>query len=311
MSNVPSWLLELTGSDDVDALRDAFAALDPECPADWRWLAALLAARFAALFAARWRTKPPRCVGLSGGQGAGKSTLSAAIVAACRNRGLSAVSVSVDDFYLTKAERVELARDDHPLLATRGPPGTHDVDLCMETLQSLRTNSGVRVPVFDKGIDDRLPMDAWRVIDAPVDVVVFEGWCVGARSPRRPASNEPINDLEREQDPHGIWRDYIDAALAGPYQDLFALLDFLIYLKVPDLDAVRRWRLEQEEDRPPAQRMSRSEVEHFVAHYQRLTLVMLDDLPQRADVCVYLDADHRVEKIGKIFNAAVNTETDA
>lgn len=269
----------------VDAAAHAcFDALDPGIPEDWRILAANLAHR--------WRSDTPRRVGLAGGQGAGKSTLSSAIVAAGRHFGLRVVPLSIDDFYLTRSEREALADRVHPLLATRGPPGTHDVPLCRSVMDALQVDGMVTVPIFDKGLDNRAPQTL--NVQAPADIVLLEGWCVGARPEPADRLDRPINSLEAESDSQGLWRRHINEALASEYAQLFGELDYLIFLRVPNLDAVVRWRLQQESERPPELRLDKAEVAHFVAHYERLTRWMLDDLPKRADVLAELDEGHRV-----------------
>ncbi len=267
--------------------RACFARLDPGLPEDWRALAATLAAR--------WRDDVPARVALAGGQGAGKSTLARAIVAACAHFDLRALALSIDDFYRTRAERQRLAEAVHPLLATRGPPGTHDMDLCASVLDALARPEEAAIPVFDKGVDDRSPSP--RLVMGPVDVVLLEGWCVGARPQPPDALRTPVNALEAEEDVAGRWRAHVNAALADAYAGVFGSFDGLMFLRVPNLAAVRRWRLEQESERPPGQRLGPEQIERFVAHYERLTLWMLEDLPARADVLVELDEAHRVRTV--------------
>ena len=154
-----------------------------------------LARRVAALHRARRR---PLVVGISGAQGSGKTTLSAFLEAWLeREEGLSAATLSLDDCYLDNASRQALAAEVHPLLVTRGVPGTHDVELAASLLDALTASTGeVRLPVFDKVRDDRAPEASWRRVRAPVDVVLFEGWCVGARPQPAAALAAPINELE-------------------------------------------------------------------------------------------------------------------
>ena len=266
------------------AARACLDTLDPAIPEDWRILAANLALR--------WRAGASARVGLAGGQGAGKSTLSSAIVAAGRHFGLRVVSLSIDNFYLTRSERQALSKRVHPLLATRGPPGTHDIPLCRSVMDALQVDGVVTVPIFNKGLDNRA--DETLNIPAPADIVLLEGWCVGARPEPADRLDQPINALEAESDSEGLWRCYINQALATDYAQLFGELDCLIFLRVPNLDAVVRWRLQQESERAPELRLDKAEVAHFVAHYERLTRWMLEDLPGRADVLVELDETHRV-----------------
>jgi len=180
-------------------------------------------------------------------------------------------------------------------LITRGVPGTHDVDLCLRTLEDVR-RAPTAVPRFDKGRDDRVEPERWPVV-GPVDVVVLEGWCLGARPQPNAALAEPINELERSDDRDGRWRRYVDAQLADRYRTLFARFDRWIYLKVPDFTAVLRWRGEQELALPANRRMEPARLERFVAHYERITRWMFDDAPPRADVTVVLDNQHRIANV--------------
>ena len=159
-------------------------------------------------------------------------------------------------------------------------------------MDALDADGVVTVPVFDKGLDNRAPQTL--NVQAPADIVLLEGWCVGARPEPDDRLDRPINVLEAESDSQGHWRRHINQALATDYARLFGALDRLIFLSVPNLDAVVRWRLQQESERPPELRLDEATVAHFVAHYERLTRWMLDDLPQRADVIVELDEGHRV-----------------
>ena len=275
-----------------DEVTRCYRGLDPEAPDDYRQLAALLVDD--------WRAQGVRTVGIGGGQGAGKSTLGRLIVAAGEALGVRIEVLSIDDFYLTRDERHRLAEDVHPLLATRGPPGTHDVKLLRETLAALREPGDVRLPRFDKGVDTRTGYETRR---GPVDIVVLEGWCVGATAAEG-SVREPINALERDHDTDGRWRSTVETALRDSYAELFADLDALVFLQVPGLEAVRRWRLQQESERPPEQRLTQAEVNRFVEHYERITRRMLATLPAKADVVVEMDDDHRIA--GLCFRGATS-----
>jgi D-glycerate 3-kinase len=232
-------------------------------------------------------------IGLCGAQGSGKSTIAAATVKLLEDDGLTAVAVSLDDFYLSKRGREQLAKRTHPLLATRGPPGTHDVDLAGAVLDQLRKEGRVALPTFDKAIDERRPRAAWTTVATPVDVVIFEGWCAGARAQGAAALSAPVNSLEADEDSSGRWRAYVNAQLDGPYQQLFERLNELVLLEAPSFEVVLDWRLEQE--RKLAARtghgMSETEVARFVAHYERLTRAILAEMPARADVVFPLAPD--------------------
>ena len=239
-------------------------------------------------------------VGICGPQASGKSTLTAVLARLLERRGLKTAPLSLDDLYLTRAERRELAARVHPLLAVRGVPGTHDVGLGVEMLAALRTPGTHERPVFEKAHDDRRARGA--PFEGPADVVLFEGWCVGARAQPDAALATPVNALEAQRDADGAWRGFVNAALAGPYQQLFGALDLLVLLRAPSFEVVLGWRIEQErklrerlarEGADASRAMSDGEVEAFIAHYERLTRWILAEMPARADVVVALDADRR------------------
>lgn len=274
---------ELAGRPGTPALTTCLAQLDPSAPADYRELAALLAVE--------WVAAPPKCVGLAGGQGAGKSTLGRLIEAAGSSVGLRIAVLSLDDFYSSRTRRRALATRVHPLFEIRGPPGTHDIEHCREVMQRLRRAGEIDVPIFDKGQDEPVGV---RRLTGPFDLVVLEGWCVGAEPVADAALSDPINALEREDDVDARWRRHINAELAGRYAQAWRALDFLVYLRVPDLAAVRRWRLQQEQALPEALRRGPEAVDRFVQHYERITRSMWESLPERADLTVGLAQDHSI-----------------
>lgn len=225
---------------------------------------------------------------------------------------LAATCVSLDDVYLTRAERRELARRAHPLLETRGVPGTHDVPLAHRVLDVLTHSTAARkvaVPAFDKAADDRSPEQKWPTVDVPVDVVLFEGWCMGARPQPPGALAEPVNALEAERDRSGRWRRYVNGRLRSDYASLFLRLDLLVMLRVPNFEKVLEWRRLQEEKlrqrlrgrsrigaKPPG--MSDAQIAQFVQHYERLTRHMLKTMPDYADAVIDVDENHRMIGIG-------------
>lgn len=232
-------------------------------------------------------------IGLCGAQGSGKSTIARYSARLLEQRGMRAVALSLDDFYLPREARQRLAREVHPLLAVRGPPGTHDVGLAGAAIDQLRSKGKVTLPRFDKAADNRTPRGTWQSVASPVDVILLEGWCVGALSQGKAALATPVNDLERDEDPKGIWRAYVNDQLDGPYQALFARLHDLVLLEAPSFEVVVGWRAEQEA-KLRAQGgggMGDAEIAHFVAHYERLTRWILSEMPSRADWVVTLDIE--------------------
>ncbi|WP_333687205.1 hypothetical protein [Methylococcus capsulatus] len=252
------------------------------------------------------RDNGPFVLGVNGAQGSGKSTLCDFLALILREGyGCKVAGFSIDDLYKTRSERERLAREVHPLLMTRGVPGTHDVELGLQTLDRL-TKIGpevsVALPAFDKSVDDRRPLSAWPQITAPVDVVIFEGWCVGCVPQVGEDLVRPINALESGEDADGSWRTYVNEQLGGPYTELFDRLDRLIMLKVPDLECVYRWRGLQERKLAAAVRgngssshrlMDEAALRRFIMHYERLTRHMLAEMPARADITLFLDENHR------------------
>lgn len=262
----------------------------------------------AWLRAGRGADGDTRIVGVCGAQGSGKSTF-------CRLLGTvlaeafdeTPVALSIDDIYETHERRVELAAEVHPLFATRGVPGTHDVALGLDTinrLASLTAGGAVALPVFDKATDTRLGPDRWPTHRGPVSTLLFEGWCVGAVPESEAALREAINDLEREEDRDGLWRRTVNARLRDDYQALFGLIDVMILLRVEGMHRVFEWRRLQEHKLVAAgdpgeetRIMSDAEVDRFVMHYERLTRHILTEMPGRADIVLDLDESHSAARV--------------
>jgi D-glycerate 3-kinase len=233
-------------------------------------------------------------LGICGTQASGKSTLCADIVRECNETGIAAATLSLDDIYMTSAERAALARDVHPLLATRGVPGTHDVALGLSVIEQLSAGDALAMPRFDKGRDDRAPQSEWPLAPLNCKVLLFEGWCMGAVPQAEAALVEPVNWLEAEEDPQGVWRSHANRALGGEYRGLFARVDRLIMLEAPGFEVVQRWRTQQEQAIPAERRMDDAALARFIAHYERLTRHILAEMPDRADCVIRLGQDRGV-----------------
>jgi len=246
----------------------------------------------------------PIVVGLCGSQGSGKSTMASFLKTLLEAEGLKAAVLSLDDLYLGLSERERLGREVHPLLRTRGVPGTHDVAMGLDLFDLLTDGSAeVPMPRFNKAEDDRVPWKACPRILSPVDVIVFEGWCVGALPQADADLNDPINALEREEDGDGFWRNYVNAKLKGDYSRLFGRIDVLVMLKAPDFGAVYGWRSLQEkkladkvknEGLTGTRIMGPQEIRRFLMFYQRLTEWILREMPGRAEILIPLDEEHRL-----------------
>lgn len=245
----------------------------------------------------------PLLVGIGGAQGTGKSTLADYLrLWLAEQGGFSVAVLSLDDFYYTHAERHHLGAVVHPLLATRGVPGTHDLQMlstCLDQLRLLQPGETMALPRFDKAEDDRADPATWPVVDGPIDVIVLEGWCLGAMPQSAGSLDQAINALERVADAGGIWRRYVNEQLAGAYATLFDRLEHLVYLRAPDFAAVRRWRLDQEHELAQRHRggMSDAEVARFVEHFERVTRALLESPPAQADVVVEFDKAHTCTRL--------------
>ena len=245
-------------------------------------------------------------LGVQGAQGSGKSTCSEFLKAIFESEyQLKTAVLSIDDFYLTLQEREALSEQVHPLLKTRGVPGTHDVNLAMSTithLKSLKNGESTPIVRFNKAIDDRAEKSEWDTISGPVDIIILEGWFTGLAQEKNDDLTKDINSLESEEDQNGIWREYVNQQLSDSYTSLFNLIDKLLVLKAPSFDCVYQWRLKQEEKLIAAQKntnqklktLSPLEVKRFIAHFERLTKHALNTLPDKADWCLHLDENQTI-----------------
>jgi D-glycerate 3-kinase len=248
-------------------------------------------------------------VGINGSQGSGKSTLTEFLTAYLSQvKDCPCIGMSIDDFYLTKSQRLALSEKVHPLLATRGVPGTHDLDLLTETLHALFNDQPpYSIPVFVKAIDDRASTDDWQRIRRSANVVILEGWCVGCPSQPEKDLIKPVNNLEAREDSTGTWRNYANLALKKYNHRLFAQLDRLIMLQAPGFHVVKRWRLEQEqklaaslnEADSKTDLMSAEQIERFIQHYQRITEFGLNEIPKIADDIFQLDDQRNISAAKK------------
>lgn len=245
------------------------------------------------------RTHRPYLLGLSGLQGSGKSTLARVIKTQAEHRGWPTEILSLDDFYYSRSERETLAQQVHPLLRTRGVPGTHEIELLLSVLAAL-PHASEKLPVawprFDKGRDTRMPPSRWPRATRPPRLVVVEGWALGLRPQLESALELPVNELERKEDEDGRWRHWVNKQLRA-YQPLWRKLDALIVLQAPNWEVVRGWRSETEKEllaRRAPLAMDAEAMDRFLAHFERLSRHALATLPVLADTCVEYDTKHHV-----------------
>jgi len=250
------------------------------------------------------KNKKIKIIGLTGGQGAGKSTITQIIKLILSYKyNLNVAYFSIDDFYKTLKERKKLSKNIHKLFKTRGVPGTHDTKLLEKTFSDLTKKKfkPVLIPIFDKSKDDRAPKKKWKKINKQPHIIIFEGWCVGARPQKNKDLIKPINILEEKEDSKLIWRKKVNKELKNEYSKIFNKINRLIFLKVPSFECVYKWRLLQEAKLKLTSKgkkiMSIAQVRQFIMYYERITMHMLINLTSKAYAVLYLDNKHRFSKI--------------
>lgn len=235
------------------------------------------------------RMQRPWLLALGGLPGSGKSTVAAATVAKARRQGWPALTVSLDDFYLPRRARRQLAEHIHPLLITRGVPGTHDLALLRHVLAQLPRASETRpvaIPRFDKGRDTRQPPSRWRRVHEMPRLVILEGWCLGIAPQPDKALQRPVNALEREEDADARWRHRINHLLPD-YLRLWNEADARALIRVPDWPTVQRQRRHAEQalrQRHAPQAMDDATLDRFLQHYERLCKQALKHPPDHVDL---------------------------
>ena len=245
-----------------------------------------------------------KIIGLSGGQGAGKSTITGALKIILKKKyGLNLCVFSIDDFYKTKKERKLLSKKIHPLFLTRGVPGTHDLNLMIKTIKQLKKKKfkTVFIPRFNKSIDDRHRRSKWQKIKYQPDVIIFEGWCVGAKHQTNTELKKPLNLIEKKYDPDCKWRKTVNNLLKNRYKKLFNKIDRLVYLQAPNFSHILKWRWLQEQKMKLTLKnkktMSKSQVKNFIMFYERITKHMMKNSSKISDLTIFLDKSHRSKKM--------------
>ena len=251
--------------------------------------------------------KKPLIIGLSGGQGTGKTTITSIISLILRKYfKLNVFKISIDDFYKTRYERKILSITKHPLLMTRGVPGTHDCKIISQFFKKVKNKKfkQLKLPKFDKSIDDRCPKKLWYKINSRPDVVILEGWCVGAKAQKNSQIIKPINSLEKSKDLSLVWRKYVNDQLKKQYKNLFKQLNEIIYLRANSFKALKEWRIKQEKrlwlkskNKKNLRIMNKSDIINFMQTYQRITQNMFKDVPKYASIIMKLNSNHQINSI--------------
>ena len=243
----------------------------------------------------------PYLICFTGGQGSGKTTLSYFLQVLLRKAcARNPITFSIDDIYKTREDREILAKTIHPLCRVRGVPGTHDIQLGLDTLDALfaaQPNTLTPIPAFSKLLDQRESKAKWKIFKGRPDFIFLDAWCGGAKPVSENDWTPPINDLEIEEDPDGVWSKWSNRELAGGYQRLFDRFDLLITIKLPNMEHIyeSRWLQEQTlaktliEPELRKKIMTRRQVDRFVMHYERLTRYIQEEIPAFADIVIERD----------------------
>ena len=244
-------------------------------------------------------------LGFSGGQGSGKTTAVKILKIILKKFFKRKIHVSsIDDFYKTLKDRNKMSKNIHPLFKTRGVPGTHDINLIKKFFYFIKNKrfKKTKLPKFDKSIDDRSKKKYWFNIRERPEIVILEGWCVGAKPQSNFLIKKPVNLLEKFEDKDLTWRYYVNTKLKVEYKKLFSMIDNYIFMKIPNFKMVFKWRLLQENKLKNKSRirkkiMSYNEIKRFIMFYQRITLQMVKDLSKSASVVMLLNKNHKITKV--------------
>ena len=249
--------------------------------------------------------KRPYFVGLAGGQGTGKTTISSLVrIILIKYFRLKVFRISIDDFYKTRKERMNLSKRIHPMLLTRGVPGTHDINMMLDFFRKVKSKKFKRfkLPTFNKAIDDRFNKKRWYDLKNKPDVIIFEGWCVGAKSEKNTTLKKTINSMEKAKDQKQIWRKYVNQQLKSKYKNLYSQLNCLVYLKAKNFSLLQKWRLKQERKlwlsskrKTNLKIMSKGDVINFMQTYQRITQNMFRYMPKYASIILNLNSNHQIK----------------
>jgi len=244
-------------------------------------------------------------LGFSGGQGSGKTTVTKIIKIILKKFFKRKIHVSsIDDFYKTLKDRNKMSHTTHPLFKTRGVPGTHDINLIKKFFYFIKKKKfkKTKLPKFDKSMNDRLKKKYWFNIKERPEIVILEGWCVGAKPQSNFLIKKPINILEKYEDNDLKWRKYTNEKLKKEYKKLFAMIDHFIFMKIPNFKMVFKWRLLQENKlrkklHSNKKIMSYNEIKRFIMFYERITLQMMKDLSKSASIIMSLNKNHEIKKV--------------
>ena len=237
---------------------------------------------------------------ISGSQGIGKSTLVLILKSVIENiYNKKVMSLSIDDYYLSKKKRLQLSKKIHPLLQTRGVPGTHDLNkLNKHVNQFNKKKFPIIIPIFDKLSDDTVKKT--NIINK-ADILFLEGWCCGCLPIENLYLYKNINRLESNLDKNNIWRNFYNNKLQNNYKKIFKLFSLKIYMQPPAFKYVYKWRSDQERKNLSKsvnkKYMSKEQLDKFIQHYEKITKWMIRTMPAEADMLIKVNKNQMIKKI--------------
>tara|TARA_Y100001970_G_C14035984_1_gene751135 strand:+ start:32 stop:889 length:858 start_codon:yes stop_codon:yes gene_type:complete len=238
---------------------------------------------------------------IGGSQGIGKSSLICLIKRVLETfYNKKVLSLSLDDYYLSKKKRQLLSKNKHKLLAIRGVPGTHDTNKLIRDINKFSQNKyPIKTPIFDKLTDDILSKE--KLYKKKCDVLIFEGWCCGCTPIKKKYLYKNINKIEIKHDKSFEWRDYYNNKLANEYYDIFNLFNKKIFIKAPSFKYILDWRIKQEKRNvslsKKSRRMTGKEIKIFLQYYEKITKWMLKTSKKESDLIINVNKNQEINTI--------------
>ena len=240
---------------------------------------------------------------IAGPQGIGKTTILKIIKKVFKKEFKKEIlSLSLDDFYYDPIKRNNLSKKIHPLLNTRGVPGTHDVNYLQSVVNKFtKSKYPIEIPIFDKLNDKKERKKI--IIKKKCDILILEGWCVGCPPLNQKYLIKDINLLEKKMDTNKIWRYYYNNQLKLNYKKLFSQFDSIIYFKNSSFSHVLKWRLKQENrlrkiiGNNKFVGMSKDDIKIFIQYYEKITKWMMKVMPKKANLTIFVDINQKIKKL--------------
>ena len=237
---------------------------------------------------------------IAGPQGAGKSTLAKLFKLVIEKiYKKNVMLLSIDDYYLSKNQRLKLSKKIHPLLITRGVPGTHNIKALKSHINDFqKQNFPISTPIFHKLKDN---ISNREKIIKNAQILLLEGWCCGCKPINKQYLFKNINSLEKNFDKDKIWRKFYNSQLQNEYKSVFSFFDKQIYIQVPSFKNILKWRYTQEKNNALKFNnkifLNKIDLQIFIQHYEKLTKWMIKSMPAKADMLIKIDNNQKINKL--------------